>query len=149
MIRSAFGIGILVVAAALFGSQFTPGAWYAALDKPSWTPPGWLFGPVWSVLYLMIAIAGWLAWQKREVTKMPVIFWGAQLLLNALWSYIFFGLHQPGIAFVEIMVLLAAILGFIGAAWPVSRAAALLFLPYAAWVAFAAVLNFSIWRLNV
>jgi translocator protein len=149
MVRSAIGIGILVLAAVLFGSQFTPGGWYAALDKPSWTPPGWLFGPVWSVLYLMIAIAGWLVWQKREVTKVPVIFWAAQLLLNAAWSYLFFGLHQPGLAFVEIMVLLATILGFIGAAWPVSRAAALLFLPYAAWVAFAAFLNFSIWRLNV
>ena len=147
--RSAIVIALLVLAAALFGSQFMPGPWYEALEKPSWNPPNWLFGPVWTVLYVMIAIAGWLVWQKRGESRAPVVMWGVQLALNALWSYLFFGAQLPGVAFAEIIVLLASILAFIVVSWRVSRAASLLFVPYAAWVGFASLLNFTIWRLNV
>jgi benzodiazapine receptor len=129
------------------GVVTAPGAWYAGLSKPSFNPPGWLFGPVWTVLYVLIAIAGWRVWQ-RDRTGRPVKLWWAQLGLNFVWSPVFFGAHQIGLAFFTILLLLAAILGFIALAWRLDRIAALLFLPYAAWVAFASVLNGSIWTLN-
>lgn len=139
---------ILVVAAvASMGSLFMPGAWYAGLAKPSWTPPNWLFGPVWSVLYLMIAIAGWLAWlSPNRGTLLPV--WGAQLALNGIWSPVMFGWHRIGLALVVIVLMWLAIAAFVAASWPRTRAAALLFLPYLAWVSYASALNFALWRLN-
>lgn len=140
------GFVVAVAAAAVFGSQFMPGEWYRALAKPSWTPPNWVFGPVWSILYVMIAIAGWLAWRAGANTALG--FWTAQLVLNALWSYIFFGQKAVGLALVEIAFLLASIVGFIVTAWPHARNAALLFLPYAAWVSFASALNAAIYLMN-
>lgn len=138
----------IVAAAAITGGQFMPGEWYAQLAKPSWTPPGWLFGPVWTVLYVMIALAGWLVWRDGKRAAIPLALWGAQMVLNAAWSWLFFGLHRPGTALVEILVLLALIAAFALAAWPVSRTASILFVPYALWVSFATALNFAIWRLN-
>jgi translocator protein len=147
-LKSGIVVGLLVLAAALFGGMFTPGDWYASLEKPSWNPPGWVFGPVWTILYVMIAIAGWLAWRGRDRSRLPITLWGGQLLLNALWSWLFFGLERPGAAFVDIVILWLLIAAFIVAAWRSSRAASLLFVPYALWVGFAAALNFAIWRLN-
>jgi translocator protein len=147
-VKSGIVFGLLVLAAALFGSMFTPGAWYASLEKPSWNPPSSVFGPVWTILYVMIAIAGWLAWRNRDRSRLPIALWGGQLLLNALWSWLFFGLEQPGVAFVDIVILWLLIAAFIVAAWRISRAASLLFVPYALWVGFASALNFAIWRLN-
>ena len=139
----------LVAAAALVGVQFGPGPWYIALQKPSWTPPSWIFGPVWSVLYITIAVAGWLVWRSKavSVTK-PILLWLLQLILNGLWSWLFFGLHRPILALIDILGLLATICLFIASAGKISRIAAWLFVPYALWVGFATVLNFVIWQLN-
>ena len=143
----ALALFVLAVAgAAVVGSQFRPGAWYAALDKPPWTPPDWLFAPVWTLLYVAIAIAGWLVWRATPgaARSAALGFWAAQLLLNAAWSWLFFGQHLMGLAFAEIVVLWLAILGFALAALRVSRPAAALFAPYALWVAFAAALNLAL-----
>lgn len=137
----------LVAAVAAVAGQFMPGAWYLGLAKPSWTPPGWLFGPVWAVLYLAIAIAGWLVWRVVGA-GLALSLWGAQLALNGLWSPVMFGAHRIDLALAVIVVLWLAIAAFAATAWRVSRGAALLFLPYLAWVSFATALNFAIWRLN-
>jgi tryptophan-rich sensory protein len=146
----SFGIILfLVVLAASFGAVFRPGPWYEALNKPAFTPPGWIFSPVWAALYLMIAVAGWLAWRNAADRKHPaIVLWASQLALNALWSWIFFGLENPGLALLDIVVLLLLILAFAGCAFPVSRSASLLFVPYALWVGFAAYLNLGIVLLN-
>ena len=124
--------------------------WYAGLDKPAWNPPGWLFGPVWTLLYAMMAVAAWRVWQYGgwDRQKASLILFVVQWALNALWTPLFFGLHRPGWALVEILVLLVAILATLRAFWHVDRLAGLLLLPYAAWVSFATVLNWTIWQLN-
>ena len=139
----------MVAAAALVGSQFGPGPWYVALHKPSWTPPDWLFGPVWSVLYIAIAVAGWSVWRSKavSVTK-PILLWLLQVILNGLWSWLFFGLRRPELALIDIIALLITICCFIATASGPSRVAAWLFVPYALWVGFATALNFAIWQLN-
>ena len=135
-------------AAAAFGALFPPGDWYVDLVKPAWTPPDWLFGPVWTVLYLLIGVSGWLLWRARSESKAALVFWGVQLALNALWSWIFFGLRAPGAALVEILVLLLAIAATVAAAFRSRPLAAWLLVPYLSWVAFAAALNAAIWYLN-
>jgi benzodiazapine receptor len=141
---------LLCFAAASLGAVFMPGDWYAALKKPAWNPPGWMFGPVWSALYMMMAVAAWLVWQRGgfAAQRRPLGFFLAQLALNALWTPLFFGLHQPGVAFAEIVLLWLAIAWTIVAFWPLHRVAAGLLVPYLAWVSFAAVLNGTLWRLN-
>ncbi len=139
----------LVAAAALSGAAFSPGPWYAELAKPPWTPPDWVFPFVWGVLYLLIAIAGWLVWTNpKRRASLPAL-WGIQLGLNALWSWIFFGLHRPGVAFAEIAALWLTIAAFILLARHENRIASLLFALYLLWVTFAAALNFAIWQLNL
>jgi tryptophan-rich sensory protein len=124
-------------------------SWYGTLEKPSWNPPGWVFGPVWSTLYLMMAIAAWLVYRKsRGFVVVPFTLFGIQLALNALWSFVFFQWRNPGAAFAEIVVLWIAIVATIAAFFPRSNLAGWLLVPYLAWVTFAAVLNFTIWRLN-
>jgi translocator protein len=144
-----FLIVICFAVAGLGGLTTTPSIpnWYAELSKPLWTPPGWLFGPVWSVLYLGMAVAAWLVWRQGNAI-VPLILFGVQLVFNAAWSWLFFGLHNPGAAFVDIVLLLAAITATTAVFWRRSLVAGLLFVPYLAWVSFAAVLNFAIWRLN-
>ena len=139
----------MVSAAAFIGIQFGPGPWYAALHKPPWTPPGWLFAPVWTVLYAAIAVAGWSVWRSKavSVTK-PILIWLLQLMLNGLWSWLFFGLRRPNLALFDIFALLITIGWFIASAGKISRVAAWLFVPYALWVGFATALNFAIWQLN-
>ena len=137
----------LVAGVALTGGQFLPGGWYAGLAKPAWTPPNWLFGPVWSVLYLMIAVAGWLVWDS-EAPRSARWLWGAQLVLNGVWSPIMFGMHNITLALVVIVLMWLAIAAFIATTWRPVRTAALLFVPYLAWVSFAAMLNGTLWRLN-
>jgi tryptophan-rich sensory protein len=140
-------------AAAAIGSLFTapsiPG-WYAGIVKPSWTPPGWLFGPVWSLLYLMMGVAAWLVWRKAgfHAAALPLALFCLQLLLNARWSILFFGLRSPGTALLEIVFLWGAILATTLAFFRHSAPAGWLMLPYLAWVTFAAALNASIWHLN-
>jgi tryptophan-rich sensory protein len=121
--------------------------WYAGLAKPSWTPPSWLFGPVWSVLYLSMAVAAWLVWRRGDAA-VPMTLFAVQLAFNLAWSWLFFGLHSPSAAFIDIVLLWMANAATMIAFWCRSLIAGLLFVPYLAWVSFAAVLNFSIWRLN-
>jgi translocator protein len=135
--------------AGLGGLTTTPNIpnWYVGLAKPSWTPPDWLFGPVWSALYLSMAVAAWLVWLKGDAVT-PMILFAVQLVFNAAWSWLFFGMHNPGASFIDIVLLWAAIVATTIAFWRRSLVAGLLFVPYLAWVSFAAVLNFAIWRLN-
>lgn len=141
---------LLCFGAAGMGAAFAPGDWYAALNKPSWNPPGWLFGPVWTVLYAMMATAAWLVWKEGGWNKQrePLLLFLGQLALNALWSPLFFGLQNPAVAFVEIVFLWLAIVATMRFFLPVNRAATLLLAPYLAWVSFASFLNFTIWQLN-
>jgi len=148
-------ISILVCQlAGLIGSIFTRASvstWYVTLNKPSFTPPGWVFGPVWITLYVVMGISAFLVWSKgfnnREV-KTALIIFGTQLILNALWSMAFFGLRSPLAGLIVIIILwiaiLFTILNFIG----ISRVAGFLLIPYILWVSFAAILNVSLWRLN-
>ncbi len=137
----------LVAGAAYFGMSYQPGPFYAALAKPDWTPPDAVFAPVWTVLYVMIAVAGWIAWRAQGFGPLLWL-WLLQLILNGAWSYLMFGVKQITWAFTDILALWLAILSFILVAWPVRRSAALLFVPYFLWVSFAAALNFELWRLN-
>ena len=106
-----------------------------------------MFGPVWTVLYIMIAIAGWMIWRTGDRARVLRV-WGIGLVLNALWSWLFFGRHLIGAALIDIVLIWASIVTFIVVAWPRSRAASILFMPYLAWVSLATALNFAIWRLN-
>ena len=131
----------------LIGYATLPGEWYALLAKPPFNPPNWVFGPVWSLLYILIAIAGWRTWRLQpESTAMKA--WVVQMVLNFLWSPTFFGAKLTGLALVVIVLLLASILLFIARVWASDRLSGWLFVPYAAWVAFATLLNAAIWRLN-
>lgn len=141
---------VLCFLAASLGALFMPGAWYASLQKPSWNPPGWVFGPVWSVLYTLMAIAAWLVWKQGgfAAQNKPLTVFLVQLALNAAWSPIFFGLQRPDLAFAAILLLWLAIIATGWTFRPVSRPAAWLLVPYLAWVSFAAVLNGTLWWLN-
>ncbi|MCC5788025.1 MAG: tryptophan-rich sensory protein [Opitutales bacterium] len=138
---------LLVAATAYSGTQFQPGEWYGTLEKPSWNPPNWVFGPVWTVLYVMIAVAGWLTWKARPSLRQPaLLLWIGQLVLNGLWSAVFFGLQMPLAALLVVIALLALIVAFV--LTTPSRGARFLFLPYGLWVAFATALNAAIVWLN-
>ena len=137
----------LTAAAAATGIQFRPGEWYETLVKPGWTPPNWLFPPVWTVLYIMIAVAGWRVWLAQGLGRATII-WAIALVLNAVWSYIMFGQHQIALAAIDIVALWLAIVAFIVVASGVDKLAMALFVPYLIWVTYAAALNIAIWRLN-
>lgn len=147
---------LAVVAAGSSGVLFeVDGAWYRDLRAPSFRPPSWVFGPVWSLLYLMIAVAGWrLALQagsarpEAAAAGLALGLWALQITLNALWTPAFFGAHALGAALLVIGALWLAILALIVVSWRVDRLAAGLLVPYLAWVSFAVVLNFAYWRLN-
>lgn len=134
-------------AVALWSGQFRPGGWYAALDKPPFNPPDWIFAPVWTALYVMMAVAAWRVWRRAGLGACMVL-WGVQLALNGAWSWLFFGLHRTGLALADIVALLAAILLTATCFMRRDRAAGYLMLPYLAWVGFATVLNHALWRLN-
>lgn len=121
---------------------------YQALELPFFAPPGWVFGPVWTVLYAMIGVAGWMLWHSHGGRGRPLVLWAIQLVLNLIWTPLFFGGDLYGIALLEILLLLGALTLTIRASWPVSRPAALMLVPYLAWVAFATALNASVWWLN-
>ena len=150
-----FLLAVLICqAAGGIGSIFTTPAvssWYAGIKKPSFNPPNWIFGPVWIFLFLLMGVSLYLVWragwQQKEV-KVAIIVFSAQLVLNIVWSLLFFGLKSPLAAFVEIIILWLAILLTIVKFCKISPVAGLLLLPYIFWVTFAAFLNFSIWRLN-
>lgn len=133
--------------AASSGAFFPPGAWYAGLVKPAWTPPDWLFPPVWTLLYVIMALAAWLVWRRAGFGAAMGAYL-IQLVLNALWSWLFFGLHQPLYGLIDIVLLWLAIAATLVLFLPASRLAALLMAPYLCWVSFAGTLNFAIWQLN-
>ena len=148
--RSALALGgflLITFCAPLAGMFSLPGPWYVALDKPAWNPPAWIFGPAWTLLYTLMAIAAWLVW-KRGGWRRPLPLYFVQLLLNAAWTPIFFGAHQLAWALVEIVALWIAILLTLLSFHRVSKTAGWLFAPYLAWVTFAAILNFTLWRMN-
>ncbi len=140
--------------AGFIGSIFTTPSipmWYASLQKPVFTPPSWLFGPVWISLYILMGISAYLIWNKgfeNKPVKMALTIFSVQLVLNALWSFLFFALQSPLYGFIEIVFLWAAILFTILKFQKISRKAGLLLIPYIVWVSIAATLNFSIWQLN-
>jgi benzodiazapine receptor len=141
---------VLCFAAATIGRFFPPDHWYASLNRPSYAPPNWVFGPVWTILYLMMAVSGWLVWKSHVSASKPraLTMFGVQLLLNAAWSAIFFGWHQPGWALLEMGLLWLALVATIVLFKRHSATAAMLLVPYLAWVSFAAVLNYGFWSLN-
>jgi benzodiazapine receptor len=145
---SLSGFLLLVIGGGLMiGYVTAPGEWYARLAKPSFNPPGWIFGPVWTVLYVLIAVAGWRTFE-RDRRGWPMRLWWAQLALNLLWSPVFFATHRIGLGFAVILLLFAVILAFVAMTRRQDRVAAWLLAPYAAWVAFASVLNGAIWMSN-
>lgn len=158
--KSSFSKWFVLVGAVLLcelaggiGALFTMpsvSTWYAGLLKPALTPPGWVFGPVWTTLYALMGIALFLVWLSKSARRKgyAYAFFGIQLVLNVCWSVIFFGWHNPGLAFVELVALWTAIVATIIAFYRISRPAALFLLPYLLWVSFAGYLNFSVWQLN-
>ena len=145
----AFWLG-LTFAAGWVGSRFQPGEWYTHLVQPALTPPGWVFGPVWTILYILMGVAAWLVWQRYGLAGAvwPLGLFILQLILNTLWSYLFFGLKNPGGAFLDIVALWLSILATLIAFWQYYPAAGKLLLPYLLWVTFAVYLNLQFWRLN-
>jgi len=153
LMRSALGLtGWLAVtfAAAAMGVFFQPGEWYVHLRKPSWNPPNQIFAPVWTALYTIMAVAAWLVWRRGGFAsqRTALSLFLLQLILNAFWSPLFFGLHRPGLAFADLLLLWFALLATIAAFWKTNGVAGAMLVPYLAWVSFAGTLNFAIWRLN-
>lgn len=138
-----FGVSVLGGRATLPALSY----WYPSLAKPAWTPPTWVFGPVWTLLYPMLAVAGWLAWREGR-SRGGTLLYLFQLTLNGAWPWVFFGEQRVGLALVCLLALLFAILATIVAFWRVSRGAAILMLPYLGWVGFALALNAALWWMN-
>lgn len=138
---------VVIGVGGAIGVMTAPGEWYASLNKPPFNPPNWVFGPVWFTLYVMIAIAGWRSFMRAPQGNAMKL-WAGQMVLNWLWSPVWFALHLLWPAFVVIMLIWLLILGFIAVTWREDRVSALLFVPYLAWVSFAALLNLSIAILN-
>ncbi len=140
-------LALTIGVGALIGSSNPPGEWYAGLAKPSFNPPSWLFGPVWTVLYGLVGIAGWRTWQKGP-QGLPMQVWFLQLAVNFTWSPVFFTLHQMGVAGLIIGAMVALTIIFIQITWKPDRISALLMLPYLAWISFAGILNTTLWWIN-
>jgi translocator protein len=145
-----FGWLALCFAASWSAALVSTGGWYAALHKPAWNPPAWVFGPAWTLLYILMATAAWLVWREGgwQAQGRALKLFIAQWFLNALWTPLFFGLHLTGVAFAEIALLWVMIALTLKAFWKVKTAAGMLMLPYLAWVTFATVLNYTLWRMN-
>lgn len=147
------GIGCVIVCflPGIFGSQFQPGPWYESLQKPLLTPPGWAFPVAWTILYLLMGVALLVVVRRENIlVEAPeaLVVFAVQLLLNGLWSWLFFGLQRPALAFFEISVLWCLIAASVVLFWRISVLAGALLLPYLFWVGFASWLNFGLWRLN-
>ena len=140
---AAFSAGAVGAVASIEAASF-----YAQLTTPSWAPPAWVFGPVWSTLYALMGIAAWLVWRAPGSHRVALSLFAAQLAANALWSWLFFGWHLGALAAVEVLVLLVLIVVTVVAFWRTSRLAALLLAPYLLWVSFASVLTWAVWRGN-
>lgn len=140
---AAFAAGAVGAVASVNAASF-----YAQLNQPTWAPPAWVFGPVWSTLYALMGVAAWLVWRSPGRSAYALWLFVAQLVANALWSWLFFAWHRGALAAGEVLVLLALIVATTAAFWRSSRVAALLMLPYLLWVSFAAALTWAIWRAN-
>jgi len=149
-VLGAVGWLVVVFVAAWVGARFLPDEWYRNLTKPSWNPPNWLFAPVWTLLYILMALSAWLVWRQLGFrgALVPLALFVVQLALNAAWTWLFFGRHRPDLALVDIaffwVVLVITVLSF----WRLLPLAGAILLPYLAWVTFASFLNLTIWRLN-
>lgn len=143
-------ICLLVQIFASIWTRETVSTWYPTLFKPSWTPPNWVFGPVWSILYILIAVSGWLIYKAEFSRKRSIALWlyGCQLAVNFLWSFLFFSLRSPILGLIDIVLLCVLIILTIINAWPVRQLASLLLIPYLIWVIYATSLNAGIWFLN-
>jgi len=144
---------VVCLGVGFLGSKYTSQSisdWYSQIKKPAWTPPNWLFAPVWTFLYISMAVAAWLVWRNLGVTGSyaSMILFVLQLALNALWSYLFFGLRMPGLAFLDIVALFVAIVLTAMLFWRYVALAGVLMLPYIVWVGYASTLNWAIWRMN-
>lgn len=156
--RAAQALGLVIWLAVCLGVGLTGSrattpqldGWYRGLQKPVWTPPDWIFGPVWTVLYVLMAVAAWLVWRQHgfAAARGPLLLFLTQLALNGAWSWIFFAAQQPGWGFVELVLLWLILLATTIQFCRRSRWAAKLLVPYLAWTTFAGCLNFEIWRLN-
>jgi translocator protein len=144
-------VAIVFVAAAIGSvASYDSASFYRGLDKPAWAPPASLFGPVWTVLYLGIAVAAWLVWKAQGFggARSALGLFIVQLALNALWTWLFFAWRQGALAFVDIVLLWVLVAGTLAMFWRVRKAAGMLLVPYLAWVTFAAALNYSVWQRN-
>ncbi len=141
---------LICLATASSGAYFRPGAWYAGIAKPSWNPPDWLFAPVWSVIYALLALSAWLVWENAAdgAATVPMVAFGVHCGLNALWSALFFGARRMDWAFYEVLALWASIVLLMVLFAPISATSAWLLVPYLLWVGFASFLNLTLWRLN-
>lgn len=153
--RDIAGLGVwlaLSFFAAAIGAlaSLQAASFYGQLAQPDWAPPAWLFGPVWSMLYLMMGVAAWLVWRQGGThdTRTALILYLAQLTLNALWSWLFFAWQLGALSFIDILTLWAFLLATLIAFWRIHRLAGALLVPYLLWVSFAAVLNYAVWQLN-
>ena len=142
-----FVLVFLVALTAGSGAFFTPGPWYETLDKPAWTPPNRAFPIVWTGLYVLMAITGWLVWREAG-WSLALVLWMVQLAANAMWSALFFGLRRIGLALIDALAMWVLVAAFIAVAVPLSIWAAIMFVPYLAWLSLAVALNWSIWRRN-
>jgi len=135
---------------AMIGAQFGPGPWFDHIAKPAWNPPAWVFGPVWTALYVLMAVAAWRVWRRpaSQAIDDALFFYGMQLALNAIWTPMFFGLQNPLLALLDIVLLLIVACVTTVMFWRIDRVAGMLFLPYTAWLAFATALNGTIWSMN-
>lgn len=150
-IPSLVVIGLAVAVVAVVGGSFGTDLWYRRLMKPALNPPDWIFGPVWTILYILMIVAAWTIWRTETYRRSKVLALGifaGQLVLNAAWSWLFFGLHEPGWALVDILLLDLAVALMILRFWQVSRLAGLLMVPYLLWILFATYLNWAILQLN-
>jgi benzodiazapine receptor len=139
--------GVAVIGGLATASSVT--SWYVGLNKPSFNPPNWVFGPAWTALYILMAVAAWRVWRRGAGRASAALgLYAVQLALNGAWSVIFFGLRQPALALADISALLVLILAAAVAFWRIDRGAGLMMIPYIAWVSFALALNLEIWRLN-
>ncbi len=138
---------VLVAAVALLGGMSAPDAWYTALQKPSFNPPGWIFGPAWTLLYVLMAVAAWRVYRVAGL-GLAIGLWLLQLLVNAVWSPLFFAMHRIDLALIDIVVLDILVIATIVVFFNRDRIAAWLMLPYLAWIGFATALNAAIWTLN-
>lgn len=147
MIHLAVFVVFVVGTGFIIGYLNVPGGWYADLNKPWFNPPNWIFAPVWTAIYFLIAIAGWRTWERNR--RHPAMrWWWTQMVLNFLWSPVFFSAHWTGGALAIILALLVSILAFIAQQWNQDRTSSAIFAPYAVWVGFASLLNLAIVRLN-